>query len=215
MNGKFTQYPANFWRNIQLNAGIMVKGFNPADKSFTAILGATSNGTTFNPTPSYEDFGADIDNVPPNTKQLKRVKSYDPALSGTFRTISPAMGAMLCPGTVNGGVITPADPLTDEMFEDVTLLADYSEVNADDNSTGAVAGYMAVTVKNALNTSGFQWKTNKDGKGEFAFDFHGHYDLNQPDTPPFSIMIIEPTRPSAQTPAQTGGSGTDDTQQGG
>ena len=194
--GKFTQYPAKFWRNVQMNAGILVRGFDPTDKSFTAILGATSNGTTFNPNPGFEDFGADIDNVPPNSKQLKRVTYYDPALSGTFRTISPEMGAMLCPGTEDGGVITPAAALTDDMFKDVTLLADYSDVNADDSESGAEAGYMAVTVKNALNTGGFQW--NKDGKGEFAFDFHGHYDLDHPDDPPFEIMVIEPTRPTTQ-----------------
>ena len=53
-----------------------------------------------------------------------------------------------------------------------------------------------MTVKNALNITGFQWKTNKDGKGEFAFDFHGHYDLNNPDDPPFEIWVKEPVRGS-------------------
>ncbi len=210
MRGKFTKYPANFWQNVQLNAGILVSGFDPEDLSYTGILGATGDGTTFNPNPTYEDFGADIDNVPPNTKQLKRIQYYDPALSGTFRTISQALGAMLCPGTEDGGVITPADRLTDAMFQDVTLIADYSDINADDTSSGAVAGCMAVTVKNALNTSGFQWKTNKDGKGEFAFDFHGHYDLDSPDEPPFDLYIMEPTRPAA---ANSGGETTGGTEQ--
>jgi hypothetical protein len=80
-------------------------------------------------------------------------------------------------------VIAPASDLTDAMFQDVTLLADYSHINADDAGAGRVAGYMAVTIKKALNTAGFQWKTNREGKGEFAFSFHGHYDLTAPDAP--------------------------------
>ena len=66
MRGKFTKYPANFWRNIQINAGILVKGFTNSTGEYTSIIGATSDGTTFNPNPTFEDFGADIDNVPPN-----------------------------------------------------------------------------------------------------------------------------------------------------
>ena len=102
---------------------------------------------------------------------------------------------MLCPGSESSGLITPADVLTDAMFEDVTLVADYSDVNKDGGTGSSVkAGYIAVTIKDALNTSGFQWKTNKDGKGEFAFDFHGHYDLDDPDTAPFEVYVSEPVR---------------------
>ena len=194
--GEFTKYMPEFWKALQMNAGIVVTGFNPVDRSYTGILGVTSSGVTFNPNPTYEDLGSDLDNVPPNTMQLKRATGYDPSLSGTFRTMTPELAAQLCPGAENGGVITPADTLTDEMFQDVTILGDYSDINTDNATSGAEAGYMAVTVKNAINTSGYQWKTNKDGKGEFAFDFHGHYDLDSPDDPPFEIMVIEPTRPT-------------------
>lgn len=195
MRGKFTQYPAEFWKKVQMNAGIVVTGFNPEGGSFTSILGATGDGMTFNPNPTFEDFGADIDNVPPNTKQLKRIQYYDPSLSGTFKTITAALAAQLCPGANASGAITPADTLTDAMFVDVTLIADYSDVNKD-VSTTTKAGWMAITIKAALNTSGFQWKTNKDGKGEFAFDFHGHYDLQNPDDPPFDIYVIDPVVPT-------------------
>lgn len=194
MRGKFTKYPAEFWKQVQMNAGIVVKGFDPAAGTYTGILGATGDGTQFTPNPTFEDFGSDIDNVPPNTKQLKRLQYYDPALSGTFKTMSAAMVASMCPGQAEGEHITPADTLTDEMFEDVTLLADYTDVNAD-SGTGqdaVTAGFMAVTIRDALNTSGFQWKTNKDGKGEFAFDFHGHYDLANPEDPPFDIYVHDP-----------------------
>lgn len=190
---KFTKYPAEFWKKVQMNAGIIVTGFDAEEGAYTGILGATGNGMQFNPNPTYEDFGADVDNVPPNSMQLKRIKYYDPALSGTFKTMDAALAAQLCPGGNASGIITPASVLTDAMFQDVTLLADYSHINADGGAGSAQkAGIMAVTIKNALNTSGYQWKTNKDGKGEFAFDFHGHYDLSSPDEPPFEIAVIDP-----------------------
>ena len=195
MRGKFTQYPAEFWKDVQLNAGIIVTGFDPTDGSYTGILGATGDGIQFTPNPSFEDFGADIDNVPPNTKQLKRIQYYDPALSGTFKTMTAALAAQLCPGSNGSGVITPADTLTDAMFVDVTLIADYSDVNKD-VSTTTKAGWMAITIMDALNTNGYNWKTNKDGKGEFAFDFHGHYDLESPDDPPFKIYVTDPVVPT-------------------
>lgn len=198
MRGKWTKYPAEFWKNLQVNAGIVVKGFDHTSSAatpYTAIVGATSGGMTFNPNPTYEDFGADVDNVPPNTKQLKRIVSYDPSLSGTFLTVSASVAEDLCPGSASSGLVTPADVLTDSMFEDVTLLADYSEVNQDGTGTSSVkAGEIAVTIKNALNTTGFQWTTTKDGKGQFPFEFHGHYDLDDPDDPPFEIWVKEPVR---------------------
>lgn len=197
MGKKFTKVMPNAWDHIQINAGVVVTGFDPTDGSYTGILGATGDGLTFNPNPSYEDFGSDIDNCPPNTKQLKRLVSYDPSLSGTFKTITQALAAMLGPGTLNSttGAITPAMELTDAMFQDVTVIGDYSKTNTD-VSTTQKAGWCAVTIKRALNITGYQWKTNKDGKGEFAFDFHGHYDLDNIDDPPFEYYVVEPVVPT-------------------
>lgn len=198
MRGKFTKYPAEFWKGIQMNAGVVVTGFVPATGAYTGILGATGDGMTFNPNPKYEDFGSDIDNVPPNSKQLKRIVSYDPSLAGKFKTISPDTAAALCPGAAASGAITPATALSNAMFRDVALVADYSHINADGSGGSAQrAGYVAVVIKNALNVAGFQWKTHRDGKGEFAFDFHGHYDLDYPDAAPFALYVMEPVEEQA------------------
>jgi hypothetical protein len=195
MRGKFTKYPQNFQRNVQPNAGIVVKGFNPEDWSYTAIIGATGGGVTFNPNPNYSDRADGFDNVPPGTKQLTYLDYYEPHLTGTFKTVSAEVAEMLCPGSASNGLITPADILTDDMFQDITLLADYSEVNTDGGTGSNVrAGGTAITIKNALNVTGYQWKTNDNGTGEFAFDFKGHYDLDDPDAMPFEINFKEPVR---------------------
>ena len=38
MRGKFTKYPAEFWKQVQINAGIVVKGFDPDGGTYTGIL---------------------------------------------------------------------------------------------------------------------------------------------------------------------------------
>ena len=46
---KFTQIPADTFKQLQLNAGIVLSDFTPADGSFDAedMLGATSGGVSF------------------------------------------------------------------------------------------------------------------------------------------------------------------------
>lgn len=185
---KYTKVKSDTFQTLQLNAGILVKGFDPSDGSYTSILGATTGGLSFNSNPKFSDFGEDVDNCPPNTKQLKRIMSYDPAISGTFTACTPELAdTLVAAGIIDSSSaahIIPSHKLTDADFIDVTAVGDYSDVN-----TGESAGFLAITIQNALNTNGFQWATNKDGKGQFAFDFHGHYDYDDPDSAPFDIYV--------------------------
>lgn len=189
---KYTQINPDGFQKLVLNAGVLLKGadFNPATGTYDKnnILGITSGGLSFNANPSYEDFGSDMDNVPPNTKQLKRITSYDPAISGTLISVDAASTKML-----NGGAdidssdathVVPRTALATADFADLWLVGDYSDVN-----TGANAGFFAILLKNALNTGGFQLQTTKDGKGQFSFDFHGHYDLEDIDNVPFEVYV--------------------------
>lgn len=189
MNGEFTRFPGDLTDTIQMNAGIIVDDFDPSTGEVGNLLGATGSGVTFQPNPAYEDLGADIDNVPPNAMQLKRVKHYAPALSGAFRTMTASLAAQLSGAgdfAENSLVhFIPSHALKASDFHDVWVIGDYSAHN-----TGALkAGYIAIHLKNALNDTGFRWKTTKDGKGEFDFDFHGHYDLDHPDAPPFELYV--------------------------
>lgn len=182
---KYTQVPQDTFKNIQINAGIMASEFTPATGAVTGLMGATTGGFRFASNPTYEDFGSDVDNVPPNTKQLKRVRYYDPAASGNFVTVTDSLAKQLNgAGALASNKITPSHNLVDTDFEDVWIIGDYSDKN-----TGDTAGYVAIHIINALNTAGFQWQTTKDGKGQFAFDFHGHYDLENIDVVPFEIYV--------------------------
>ena len=67
---KFTRIPETTFQKLQLNAGILLANFAPAtgEVSESDILGATTGGVSFTATPTYSDFGADIDNAPVNIK---------------------------------------------------------------------------------------------------------------------------------------------------
>lgn len=182
---KYTKMSPTAFQELQVNAGILVDGFNPATGEVTGnILGATSGGIQFATNPTYTDYGEDVDNCPPNTKQMKRVSYYDPQMSGTFLTCTPAIAAMFIGAAeVTGIKIVPRAQLLVSDFKDLWWIGDYSDIN-----TGTDAGFLAVHLIDALNTTGFQIQSGKDAKGQMSFEFHGHYDMEDPDqTPPFEI----------------------------
>jgi len=192
---EFTKVPDDTFSTIQMNAGIICKSFAPATGVVTDIMGATTGGFSFATNPEFEDFGEDIDNVPPNTKQLKRLHHYDPSASGNFVTLSPALAKSLVGAADVSDVthIVPRESLSLDDFADVWIVGDYS-----DHNTGAAnAGYVAIHIKDALNTAGFQWQSTKDGKGQFAFEYHGHYDIANMDVAPYEIYVKGGTTPSA------------------
>ena len=189
---KFTQVPTDTFENLVLNAGILVDTFTPSSGVIGNILGATTGGIEFSTNPTYTDFGEDIDNVPANTKQLKRLQSFDPAMSGTFLTVDTAAVKSLIGaadiGTSDTTKVVPRDQLVAADFEDVWWVGDYSDKNVDAESTHT-AGYIAIHLMNALNTAGFKITSSKENKAQLAFEYHGHYDISNISTPPFEIYV--------------------------
>lgn len=189
---KFTQVPTDTFENLVLNAGILVDEFTPGTGVIGNILGATTGGIEFSTNPTYTDFGEDIDNVPANTKQLKRLQSFDPAMSGTFLTVdTTALKSLIGAadiGTSDTTKVVPRDQLVAADFEDVWWVGDYSDKNVDAESTHT-AGYIAIHLMNALNTAGFKITSSKDNKAQMAFEYHGHYDISNISTPPFEIYV--------------------------
>lgn len=94
---KFTKIPSTTFQELQLNAGILATGFTPATGTLESadMLGATSGGVNFKATPTYSDFGDDIDNCPKNMMELKQLDSWDIKMSGTFVTVDTAAAKSL------------------------------------------------------------------------------------------------------------------------
>lgn len=184
---KYTQVATDAFEKLQLNAGVLLTEFDPATGTLdkTNIFGATGGGVSFEATPNYIDFGEDIDNVPENTKEMKQLDYYDVKMTGTFKTADTALGKKLVAAAdVSGNKITPRSTLSQSDFFDIWWVGDYSDV-----TTGDGAGFMAIKLINALSTGGFKVQSNDKGKGDFEFEFTGHYSLADIDVVPFEIYI--------------------------
>lgn len=189
---KYTRIAEDTFQNLQLNAGILVRNFVPETGTFSEILGATTGGVSFATNPEYSDFGEDIDNVPANMKELKKLSSMSPVMSGTFVSVSPELAkALIGASDVDEEDLTHIVPRVDLLesdFEDVWWIGDYSDAN-----TGDDAGFLAIHLMNSLSTTGFNIQSNDDGKGNLEFEFTGHYSMDNQDQVPFELYIKKGT----------------------
>ena len=204
---KFSKVPANLMQAMQINSGILVDSFTPNTRTIGNQFGATSGGIEWNPNPTYKDFGEGIDNMPPNTWQMKRVVGYEPHLTGTFKSFTADDVKRQQPGSAMAGSrIIPGNELTQDDFYDVWLLGDYSDKNS-----GNTAGFVAIHMKNAMNVLGFPLKTNDKDKADIAFDFQAHYDLTDIDDVPFEFYVEQGSGTlAALTVASTAGTAVGD-----
>ena len=188
---KFTQVAADAFEKLQLNAGVLLTDFDPDTGVLDRddIFGATSGGVSFTASAEYTDFGEDIDNVPNNTKELKRISSITATMSGTFLTVDTNTAKVLAASAdVDGNKVTPRADLSQSDFTDVWWVGDYSDANTGDN-----AGFIAIKLINALSTGGFQIQSGKDAKGTMSFEFTGHYSLEDITVVPYELYIQEGT----------------------
>lgn len=184
---KFTQIPTETFNRLQINAGMLLSKFDKTsgDVKEEDKLGATTGGITFETSPEFSDFGEDIDNCPKNMMELKRLDNVEPKLSGTFVTLDTAS----CKRLIGACDISADDPntliprrdLLPEDFQDLYWVGDY----------GAADGsYVLIHLLNALSTGGFQLQSTDKAKGQFAFEFTGHYSMSAQDKVPYEISIV-------------------------
>ncbi len=192
---KYTKIPADTFKNLQLNAGVLLESFDVDTQTLAAnsIVGATSGGVSFTAVPSFTDFGEDIDNCPKNMKEMKKLDSWEAKMSGTFASVSKSLAKTLVGAAdLAGSKITPRNDLADADFSDLWWVGDYSEVNEDGTSTGK-AGFIAIHLLNSLSTGGFSIQSSDKGKGQFEFEFTGHYSMEDQDKVPFEVYVQEGT----------------------
>lgn len=184
---KYTKVPETTFQKLQLNAGILLRNFEPetATVERAGIIGATTGGVSFTATPSYSDFGEDIDNVPANMKELKKLDSWAVSMGGTFVTIDAAGAkSLLGAADVSGNKITPRNDLLADDFEDLWWVGDYSDENSEE-----AGGFVAIHMMNTLSTGGLSIRSTDNGKGNFAFTYTAHYSMDDPDKVPFEVYV--------------------------
>lgn len=193
---KFTKIPETTFDEIQLNAGVLLKSFEPTTGAIelTNILGATTGGFQFADNVTYTDFGDDIDNCPKNMMELKKIDSHEVTASGNYVTITAALAQSLVGAAdIDDTKITPRNDLdTEKDFTDLWWVGDYSSKNGETNG-----GFIAIHMMNVLNTGGFQITTSDKAKGQFAFSYMAHYSMEAQDTVPYEVYVKAGTEEAA------------------
>lgn len=180
--GKFTKIPQNTFSGLQLDAGILLKKFDPKTGAVPEdedIICPTTGGITASCVPTYSDIGADVDNCPVNLLELKHLDSWECKLSFTSlgtsqEAIRMALGAADI-DTVSGKIV-PRRDLKQGDFSDVWWVGDRAD-----------GGAVAIRLLNALSTGGFSLKTAKNGKGQISVELTGHVSINAQDTMPMEF----------------------------
>lgn len=188
---RYSKVPSNLFQSITFNAGVITTKFDPKDPTLDvgSILGATSGGTKVTYTPTFTDYGEDIDNCPKNSKELNRKDEDEIKVSGTFITLDEEtlkfMLNAVKADTSNGyTMVTPPKDVDLSAYKELWVIGDYSEYNGENNG-----GYCAVHLKNVLNTGGFNWQTGDKSKGTFSFEGTCYYSIKNQDEVPFEVYF--------------------------
>lgn len=187
--GRFTVIPQDTFEEIQVEAGVVLKTFNPSNPTAPAdedIVCATTGGITVSMVPTFSDMGEDVDNCPVNMKELKHLDSWEAKMSFTSLGTSPASIKMaLGCADIDGEDAThiiPRAELLQTDFADLWWVGDRAD-----------GGLVACKLKNALATSGFSLKTTKKGKGNVSVELVGHVSINAQEEMPMEFFSMSPS----------------------
>lgn len=180
--GKFTQIPQDTFNSLQLDAGVLLKSFNPDEPVLENenIICATTGGITASCVPTYSDMGEDVDNAPNGMKELMKLEGWETSLSFTALTVSEetvklALGAY----TQSGNEIVPTRDIDGSFFSDIWWVGDLSD-----------GGCVAIKLENALSTGGLTLTTAKNGKGTMDITLTGHFSIDAQDKVPMEFYVI-------------------------
>ena len=180
--GDFNKISSTAFNAIQTNAGMLLNKFSPANPATPAdadIITATTGGINVVCQAEYTDYGADIDNVPNNTKELKQLSNWTCTMSTTALELSAevirfALGAADVDN--NNSKIVPRRDLKGTDFADIWWVGETLD-----------GGWVAVRLINALSTDGFSLQTTKDGKGQISLTITGHVSIAAQNVTPMEF----------------------------
>lgn len=196
----FKEVKETSFEDMEVEAGLLLYNFditNPGTIDDDDIISATTGGMQFSCVPTYEDFGADVDNVMNNTKELKRLTGWDVTL-----TTSVLESNVLTIKTALGAAHTGSSQDTsDKKYEATEIVPDmelksshFKDIWACFDLVGG--GWLAIKILNALSTGGYTLQTTKSGKGTSSITITGHVSIDDQTTVPAKIYVAAPVTAS-------------------
>lgn len=189
--GLFTKIAEDAFDALQLDAGVLLSTFdpaNPAEPESADIIATTTGGINPVCEAEFEDIGADVDNVPNNMMEYKKQTGWNCSMS--FSTIkfnaentAWALGAADITEGVGYKKIAPRRDLKTDLsdFRDIWWVGDKAN-----------GGAYAVLLRNALSTGGLSIQSTKNGKGTNQITLTGHVSITAQDVVPMEFYDIDP-----------------------
>lgn len=195
--GTYSAVPADVFNDMQFEAGTIVKNFDEEKLTFekSDIVCATTGDITVNCTPTYEDFFADINNMPNDTKEGKRITGWSCTLAFTAVGISPeALRMYLGAADINAAnakIIPRSQIKTTDFTDKLYWIGDRGE-----------NGVAWAKLINALSTGGFSLRTTKNGKGQVSVTMTGHVSVEDTSVVPMELGMVTPGAETVETPGE-------------
>lgn len=197
--GRFTVIANDAFDALQVDAGVLLTNFDPANPYQTPqsedILATTTGGVNPTCAPTYSDYGEDVDNVPNNMMEFKHLDGWEAAMAFSSIKFNAAntkwaLGAADTELLSNGVTkIKPRRDLKQTDFKDLWWVGDKAN-----------GGAYAIKLLNALSTGGLSIQSSKNGKGTNAITVTGHVSINAQDVMPMEIYDIPPQDPATVVP---------------
>lgn len=196
--GTYTVIPESTFQDMQLDAGVLLSQFDPANPAVSNehIITATTGGIQATCQPTFSDLAEDVDNVPNGMMEFQHLDGWECSLSTTALGTSPEMirmslGCADIDGTDTTKIVPRADLKQSDFASSIWWVGDKAD-----------GGYVAIELKNALSTEGFSLQTTKNGKGQTALTLRGHVSINAQKVVPmlfYSVGADQTTTTVTQT----------------
>ena len=183
---KATRVSADFANNIGMEAGILVGKFNvanPVKPKDEDIICTTTGNFSITCVAETSDFFEDVNNMPNNTKQGKRITGWNcgltvSAIDITEKLLLRALGAAEV--GVDGGV-HPRTQYEMKDFKELYWMGDMT----DDNKVFVVA------MNDTVSTGGVSFTSSKNNKDTISLEFTAHASIEHFDVVPMAFYILE------------------------
>ena len=181
-----TRISADAAVKMQINAGLLLNKFdvkNPVEPADADIICETTGDFSITCTPTTEDFFADVNNAPTNTKEGKHITGWEcslgvTALSITEENLILALGAA---DTMEDGGIRPRRTYKASDFKPLYWIGDMIDENK----------LFAVVMDDTVSTGGLSFTSTNNGKGGLALTLMPHSTITNIEKVPMAFYILE------------------------
>ena len=171
---------------MQINAGLLLNSFdveNPVEPDDEDIVCETTGDFSITCVPTTEDFFADVNNAPTNTKEGKQITGWDcrlgvTALSITEENLILSLGAA---DVAEDGGIHPRRTYKAEDFKSLYWIGDMIDENK----------LFAIVMDDTVSTGGLSFTSTNNGKGGLALTLMPHSTITNVEKVPMAFYILE------------------------